>query len=117
MSIGYILPLLLAILLASIPVALPTTFTLAAALGSLALSKRGVLITRLSALHDIASMTYTLNMLIKKIEMMALLVIGFLLTRHRPLTPMLMVLILFLNDFLTMSIATDRTGFSPCPNC
>ena len=60
--------------------------------------------------------TYTLNMLIKKIEMMALLVIGFLLTRHKPLTPMLMVLILFLNDFLTMSISTDRMGFSPRPN-
>ena len=57
MSIEYILPLLLAILLASIPVALPAAFTLAAALGSMELSKRGVLITRLSALHDIASMT------------------------------------------------------------
>jgi H+-transporting ATPase len=57
MSLGYILPLLLTILLASIPVALPATFTLAAALSSVELSKRGVLITRLSALHDIASMT------------------------------------------------------------
>ena len=57
MSLEFILPLLLTILLASIPVALPATFTLAAALGSVELSKRGVLITRLSALHDIASMT------------------------------------------------------------
>ena len=60
--------------------------------------------------------TYTLNMLIKKIEMMALLVIGFLVTWHKPLTPMLMVLILFLNDFLTMSLATDRMEFSRRPN-
>ena len=60
--------------------------------------------------------TYTLNMLIKKIEIMALLVIGFLLTGHKPLTPMLMVLILFLNDFLTMSISTDRMEFSRSPN-
>ncbi len=57
MTLGFILPLLLTILLASIPVALPATFTLAAALGSVELSKFGVLITRLSALHDIASMT------------------------------------------------------------
>ncbi|HEX5135904.1 MAG TPA: HAD-IC family P-type ATPase [Planctomycetota bacterium] len=57
MSLGQVLPLLLAILLASIPVALPATFTFAAALGSLELSRRGVLITRLSALHDLASMT------------------------------------------------------------
>ncbi len=60
--------------------------------------------------------TYTLAMLVKKIEMMALLVIGFLVTRHTPLTPLLMVLILFLNDFLTMSISTDRMAFSLRPN-
>jgi H+-transporting ATPase len=59
---------------------------------------------------------YTLNMLIKKIEMMALLVISFLLTTHKALTPMLMVLLLFLNDFLTMSLSTDRMGFSRRPN-
>jgi len=60
--------------------------------------------------------TYTLAMLTKKIEMMALLVIGFLLTGHKPLTPLLMVLILFLNDFLTMSLSTDRMRFSFQPN-
>lgn len=61
-------------------------------------------------------MTYTLNMLTKKMEIMALLVIGFLLTGHKPLTPMLMVLVLFLNDFLTMAISTDRMEVSPQPN-
>ena len=60
--------------------------------------------------------TYTLAMLLKKMEMMALLVIGFLVTQRAPLTPLLMVLILFLNDFLTMSISTDRMGFSRRPN-
>jgi H+-transporting ATPase len=60
--------------------------------------------------------TYTLNMLIKKIEMMALLVTGFLLTGHKPLTPLLMVLFLFLNDFLTMSLSTDRMEYSRQPN-
>jgi H+-transporting ATPase len=59
---------------------------------------------------------YTLNMLAKKIEMMLLLVIGFLLTGHRPLTPLLMVLIIFLNDFLTMSLTTDRMSVSARPN-
>jgi H+-transporting ATPase len=61
-------------------------------------------------------MTYTLNMLIKKIEIMALLVIGFLVTRHKPITPLLMVLFLFLNDFLTMSLSTDRMQCSLRPN-
>ena len=60
--------------------------------------------------------TYTLNMLTKKMELMALLVIGFLLTGHKPLTPMLMVLVLFLNDFLTMAISTDRMEVAPHPN-
>jgi len=59
---------------------------------------------------------YTLNMLAKKIEMMLLLVIGFLLTGHRPLTPLLMVLIIFLNDFLTMSLTTDHMSVSTQPN-
>ena len=60
--------------------------------------------------------TYTLNMLIKKIEIMALLVIGFLITRHKPITPMLMVLFLLLNDFLTMSLSTDHMQYSRHPN-
>ncbi len=60
--------------------------------------------------------TYTLNMLIKKIEIMALLVIGFLATGHKPITPLLMVLFLFLNDFLTMSLSTDRMQYSRHPN-
>ena len=60
--------------------------------------------------------TYTLNMLIKKIEIMALLVIGFLITKHKPITPLLMVLFLFLNDFLTMSLSTDRMQYSRRPN-
>ena len=61
-------------------------------------------------------MAYTLNMLAKKIEMMLLLVIGFLLTGHRPLTPLLMVMIIFLNDFLTMSLTTDRMSVASYPN-
>ena len=60
--------------------------------------------------------TYTLNMLIKKIEIMALLVIGFLATGHNALTPLLMVLFLFLNDFVTMSLSTDRMQYSRHPN-
>ncbi|MBI3849103.1 MAG: plasma-membrane proton-efflux P-type ATPase [Verrucomicrobia bacterium] len=61
-------------------------------------------------------MTYTLNMLGKKIEIMTLLVIGFLVTQHKPLTPLLMVLLILLNDFLTMAISTDRMSVSAQPN-
>ena len=49
-------PLVLTAVLASIPVALPATFTLAAALGARALAREGVLPTRLSAVDEAASM-------------------------------------------------------------
>ena len=48
--------LALTALLASIPVALPATFTLSAAIGAQILSRRGVLLTRLSAAHEAAAM-------------------------------------------------------------
>jgi H+-transporting ATPase len=51
-----IIPLVLTAILASIPVALPATFTLASALGARALAKLGVLPTRLSAVDEAASM-------------------------------------------------------------
>jgi H+-transporting ATPase len=55
MPIDQLIPLVLTALLASIPVALPAAFTLAAALGAQALTKRGVLLTRLSAIHEAAT--------------------------------------------------------------
>jgi soluble P-type ATPase len=56
MPVGDIIPLVLTAILASIPVALPATFTLASALGARALAKLGVLPTRLSAVDEAASM-------------------------------------------------------------
>jgi len=56
MSVAEIIPLALTAILASIPVALPATFTLASALGARALAKLGVLPTRLSAVDEAASM-------------------------------------------------------------
>jgi H+-transporting ATPase len=56
MSVGEIIPLVLTAILASIPVALPATFTLAAALGAKALARLGVLPTRLSAVDEAATL-------------------------------------------------------------
>ncbi len=50
-----IIPLILTAVLASIPVALPATFTLASALGARALARQGVLPTRPSAVDEAAS--------------------------------------------------------------
>ena len=55
MPLAEIIPLVLTAILASIPVALPATFTVAAALGARALARLGVLPTRLSAVDEAAS--------------------------------------------------------------
>jgi len=51
-----ILPLAVVLMVSAIPVALPTMFTISMALGSLEMIKKGVLITRLSAIEDAATM-------------------------------------------------------------
>ncbi len=53
-------------------------------------------------------LTYAFNMLVKKIEIVLFLAIGLALTGHAVLTPALMVLMLITNDFLAMSLTTDR---------
>jgi len=65
-------PLMLVLLMSAVPVALPVMFTVSMAVGSKELAKRGVLVTRLSAAEDAATMdvlcvdktgTITLNQL------------------------------------------------------
>ena len=51
-----LLPLAGVLLIASVPVAMPTMFTVNMALGSAVLAKQGVLVTRLSATEDAATM-------------------------------------------------------------
>jgi H+-transporting ATPase len=50
------LPLMLVLLMSAVPVALPVMFTVSMALGSRELAKSGVLVTRLSAAEDAATM-------------------------------------------------------------
>jgi H+-transporting ATPase len=56
LPVSELTPLILTAVLASIPVALPATFTLAAALGARELAKKGVLPTRLSAVDEAGTM-------------------------------------------------------------
>jgi H+-transporting ATPase len=51
-----IAPLTVILLVSAIPVALPTMFTISMALGSLELSKKGAIVTRLDAVEDAATM-------------------------------------------------------------
>ncbi len=61
-------------------------------------------------------LTYTLNKIVKTIEIAIYLSLGMILTGTFVITPLLIVLLLFTNDFVTMSIATDRVSFSRKPD-
>src|SRR5579863_7411603 len=61
-------------------------------------------------------MTYTLNKIIKTVEIAFFLSVGVMLTRSFIITPLLIVLLLFTNDFVTMSIATDTVSYSQQPD-
>lgn len=55
-SLVEMVPLMLVLLMSAVPVALPVMFTISMAVGSKELAKRGVLVTRLSAAEDAATM-------------------------------------------------------------
>ncbi len=57
LSLTQILPFALILLVASVPVALPATFTVATAIASMTLVKKGVLVTRLAAIEEAAAMS------------------------------------------------------------
>jgi len=61
-------------------------------------------------------LTYTLNKIVKTIEIVFFMSIGLIIFNTFVTTPVLMVLLLFTNDFVTMSISTDRVKPSPNPN-
>jgi H+-transporting ATPase len=61
-------------------------------------------------------LTYTLNKIIKTLEIAVFLSVGLILTGAFVVTPLLVVLLLFTNDFVTMSIATDHVSFSSKPD-
>jgi H+-transporting ATPase len=61
-------------------------------------------------------LTYTINKIMKTLEIAVFLSIGVMLTNTFVVTPLLIVLLLFTNDFVTMSIATDRVSYSRTPD-
>ena len=61
-------------------------------------------------------LTYTINKIMKTLEIAVFLSIGVMLTHTFVITPLLIVLLLFTNDFVTMSITTDHVTFSQRPD-
>ena len=60
-------------------------------------------------------LTYTINKIMKTLEIAVFLSLGVMLTNTFIITPLLIVLLLFTNDFVTMSITTDNVSFSQSP--
>lgn len=60
-------------------------------------------------------MTWTLNKIIKTAQVALFLTLAFILTRSFVTTPLLIVLLLLANDFVTMSLAVDHARPSPRP--
>jgi H+-transporting ATPase len=61
-------------------------------------------------------LTYTLNKIIKTFQVGIFLSLGLVVAKALVLTPILIVLLLFANDFITMSIATDNVSFARKPD-
>jgi H+-transporting ATPase len=61
-------------------------------------------------------LTWTLNKIVKTVQVAVFLTVGFFLTKTPLVTPLQIVLLLFANDFVTMSLAVDRVRPSPRPD-
>ena len=60
--------------------------------------------------------TYTINSITKKIVTVFFLMAGLIMTGHAILTPLLMVIIMIVGDFLAMALTTDNVHISATPN-
>jgi H+-transporting ATPase len=105
---------------AQIGIAVSTATDVAKAAAGMVLTKAGlggvVFAVREGRVGFQRLLTYTFNMLVKKIEIVLFLAIGLGLTGHAVLTPALMVLLFLTNDFLSMSLTTDRASAAPSPS-
>lgn len=105
---------------AEVGIAVSSATDVAKAAASLVLTRPGLsdIVAAVQVSREIYQrmLTYTLNKIMKTIEIAVFLTAGVLLARNFIITPLLIVLLLFTNDFVTMSIATDRVSFSPQPD-
>jgi H+-transporting ATPase len=105
---------------AEVGVAVSSATDVAKAAASLVLTSPGLgnLVSAIETSRRIYQrmLTYTLNKIIKTIEIAFFLSFGLIFTHTFVTTPLLMVLLLFTNDFVTMTISTDQVKPSQLPN-
>ncbi|MEI7848582.1 MAG: HAD-IC family P-type ATPase, partial [Chloroflexota bacterium] len=105
---------------AQVGIAVSNATDVAKAAASLVLTQPGLanIISAIQVSRQIYQrmLTYTLNKIIKTIQVAAFLSLGLILTGSFVTTPLLVVLLIFANDFVTMSIATDEVRASRKPD-
>ena len=104
---------------AEVGIAVDTAVDVAKAAASMVLTEPGLVDT--VAAVDVSRriyqrmMTWTLNKIIKTAQVALFLTLAFVVTRNFVTTPLLIVLLLLANDFVTMSLAVDHARPSPRP--
>jgi len=105
---------------AQVGIAVSNATDVAKAAASLVLTQPGlgniIIAIRVSRQIYQRMLTYTLNKIIKTIQVAGFLSLGLMLTGVFVTTPLLVVLLLLLNDFVTMAIASDRVRASEKPD-
>jgi H+-transporting ATPase len=105
---------------AEVGIAVASATDVAKAAASLVLTKEGLsnILDAVKSSRRIYQrmLTYTLNKIIKTFQIALFLSLGFVLTREFVVTPLLIILLLFANDFVTMSLATDNVSYSRKPD-
>ncbi len=104
---------------AEVGIAVDTAVDVAKAAASMVLTEPGLvdIITAVTVSRRIyhRMMTWTLNKIVKTSQVAIFLTLAFVITRHFVTTPLLIVLLLLANDFVTMSLAVDRARPSARP--
>jgi H+-transporting ATPase len=104
---------------AEVGIAVDTAVDVAKAAASMVLTEPGLVDTvaavTVSRRIYQRMMTWTLNKIIKTAQVAVFLTAAFIVTRHFVTTPLLIVLLLLANDFVTMSLAVDHARPSPRP--
>lgn len=105
---------------AQVGIAVSTATDVAKAAASLVLVQPGLtnILSAIQVSRQIYQrmLTYTLNKIIKTIQVAGFLSLGLILTSSFVTTPLLVILLIFANDFVTMSIASDQVRASPQPD-
>lgn len=105
---------------AEVGIAVASATDVAKAAASLVLTRPGLkdVITAVTTGREIYQrlLTYTLNKIVKTLQVALFLSLGLLLYGQFVVTPLLVLLLLFANDFVTMSIAGDRVRYSKRPD-